>query len=153
MVLRKWLGLFNTFFFPVFGQIIVEDYVKLGIDQDFDMTLMFWVREGHRKHNEKDEWFALIPQANNNERFLDPEVIRIPPRSPGHIRILPSFRDSYSWIKKTLKSEVNPLSLDDVLMRLEENWFEQLGSLKIFPKRRKSFNFWGSEGLPIRKKK
>ena len=55
MVLRKWLGLFNTFFFPVLGQIIVEDYVKLGIDQDFDMTLMFWVREGHRKHNEKDE--------------------------------------------------------------------------------------------------
>ena len=74
----------------------MEDYVKLGIDQDFDMTLMFWVREGHRKHNEKDELFALIPQANNNERFLDPEVIRILPRSPGHIRILPSFRDSYS---------------------------------------------------------
>ena len=96
MVLRKWLGLFNTFFFPVFGQIIVEDYVKLGVDQDFDMTLIFWVLEGHRKHNEKDELFAFIPQANNNERFLDPEVIRIPPRSLGHIRILPSFRDSYS---------------------------------------------------------
>jgi len=83
-------------FFLVFGQIILGDYVKLSIDQDFDMTLMFWVREAHRKYNEKDELFTLIPQANNNERFLDPEATRIPARSPWHIRILPSFRDSYS---------------------------------------------------------
>lgn len=38
---------------------------------------MFWVHEGHRKFNEKDDLFALIPEANDNERFLDPEMIRI----------------------------------------------------------------------------
>ena len=43
---------------------------------------MFWVHEGHRKFDEKDDLFALIPEANDNERFLD---LRTPPHQdrPG----------------------------------------------------------------------
>lgn len=84
-------GLKTAFFF--FGQNILGNYVKLNDRQDFDINLMFWVHEGHRKFDEKDDFFALIPEANDNERFLDPEMIRTPPHQdrPGTLEFFQVF--------------------------------------------------------------
>ena len=51
---------------------------------------MFWVHEGHRKFDEKDDLFALIPEANDNERFLD---LRSPPHQdrPGTLEFFQVF--------------------------------------------------------------
>ena len=80
-----------AFFF--FGQNILGNHVKLNVKQDFDMNLMFWVHEALRKFNEKDDLFALIPGANDNERFLDPEMIRTPPHQdpPGTLEFFQDF--------------------------------------------------------------